>query len=301
MTQGLRPDQLDPAALAALGRLEVVSKWVVDGFLTGLHRSTRKGFSVEFAEHRPYQPGDDLRFVDWRIAARSDRWVVKEYEEETNLRAAVVVDHSRSMDWTGAPARLTKLAWANRLAASAALLLLRQRDAVGVVSFSDTVDAMIPPRARPSHWPRLLAALPDRGAGDGTAVAAALAAAARMVRRPGLVLLVSDLLTDPEPVGQAVRTLRAVGHAVLVLQVLDPVELELSIAGEALLEDPETAEQVPARPADLRDAYLETVAAATTEWRRLCGAAGATFHQAPTSQPFGLALRALLRERERLP
>ena len=279
----------------------MVARWIVDGFLTGLHRSTRKGFSVEFAEHRPYQPGDDPRFVDWRIAARSDRWVVKEYEEETNLRAALVVDASRSMDWTGAPTRLTKLAWANRVAAAAALLLLRQRDAVGLVRFAEVVEAMIPPRARMAHWPRLLAPLRDRGEGQGTGLAEALAQAGRMVRRPGLVLLCSDLLVDVEPVDRAIRTLRAVGHAVLVLQVLDPVEADLSLAREALLEDPETNERVPARPADLREAYRETVAQATAEWRRACGQSGAVFAQATTAQPFGVALRALLRARERLP
>src|SRR5918992_1666424 len=129
-----RADLLDPAMLAALGRIELVARWVVDGFMAGLHRSPRKGFSVEFAEHRPYQPGDDLRYLDWKIAARADRWVVKQFEEETNLRATVVLDVSRSMNWTGAPAgagrpvaetRLTKLAYAEQLVAAVSLLLLR--------------------------------------------------------------------------------------------------------------------------------------------------------------------------------
>ena len=124
-----RADLLDPATIAALGRIEVIARWVVDGFLTGLHRSPRKGFSVEFAEYRPYQPGDEPRMIDWKIAARSDRLVVKQFEEETNLRATIVLDVSRSMAWTGDPARLTKLAYAERLAAAIALLLLRQRDA----------------------------------------------------------------------------------------------------------------------------------------------------------------------------
>lgn len=301
MTTGLRPDQLDPAALAALGRLELVARWVVDGFLTGLHRSARKGFSVEFAEHRPYQPGDDPRTVDWRIAGRSDRWVVKEYEEETNLRAAIVLDSSRSMDWRGAANRLTKLAWATRTAAAAGLLLLRQRDAVGLVRYAAKVETVIPPRARLSHWPRLLAALGDAGTGEATATADALAQAGRLIRRPGLVLLVSDLLGDPAPVLSAVRTLRATGHAVLVLQVLDPVECDLTLAGESVLEDPEDGATVTARPEELRDAYRATVAEATAEWRRALGGAGARYLRATTDTPFGPALRALLRVREALP
>src|SRR5690349_3011510 len=112
-----RADLLDPAVLSSLGGLEIIARWVVDGFITGLHRSPRRGFSVEFAEHRPYQPGDDLRYLDWKIAARADRWVVKQFEEETNLRSLFLLDVSRSMDWTGAPGRLTKLAYAERLVA----------------------------------------------------------------------------------------------------------------------------------------------------------------------------------------
>src|SRR5690348_18133894 len=136
-----RPDLLDPATIAALGRIEIVARWIVDGFLTGLHRSPRKGFSVEFAEHRPYLPGDDLRYVDWKIAARADRWVVKQYEEETNLRATIVLDVSKSMDWRGAEGagRITKRAYAEQLTAALALLLLRQRDAVGLIRFDDAV------------------------------------------------------------------------------------------------------------------------------------------------------------------
>src|SRR5438094_713407 len=166
--QAPRADLFDPASLAALGRIEIVARWIVDGFLSGLHRSPRKGFSVEFAEYRPYQPGDDLRYIDWKIAARSDRWVVKQYEEETNLRASIVLDVSRSMDWSGArfrtsaaaPApgaedRLTKLQYAERLAAALALLLLRQRDAVSDVraAYRKTVDEVI------DEWRTMLGAL----------------------------------------------------------------------------------------------------------------------------------------------
>ena len=142
--RALRADLFDPASLAALGRIEIVARWIVDGFLAGLHRSPRKGFSVEFAEYRAYQSGDDPRYVDWKIAARSDRWVVRQYEEETNLRSTIVLDVSKSMDWSGvrmggpreSPSadRLTKLAYAERLTAALALLLLRQRDAVGLDS-----------------------------------------------------------------------------------------------------------------------------------------------------------------------
>src|SRR5437868_8228374 len=162
MEQQPRADLIDPVILAALGHIDVVARWIVDGFLSGLHRSPRKGFSVEFADYRPYQPGDDLRYVDWKIAARADRWVVKQYEEETNLRATLVLDVSRSMEWRGDPARITKRLYGEQLAAALTLLLLRQRDAVGLIRFDDAVRTSVPPRARTTQWRRIVAALSEQ-------------------------------------------------------------------------------------------------------------------------------------------
>src|SRR6478672_1253959 len=210
----LRADLTDPAALASLGHIEVVARWIVDGFLSGLHRSPRKGFSVEFAEFRPYQPGDDLRYVDWKIAARADRWVVKQYEEETNLRATLVLDVSRSMEWKGDAAQLTKRVYAEQLVAAMGLLLLRQRDAVGLIRFDDAVRTSVPPRARTTQWRRIVAALAEPAGGRASDLATALGQAARLVTRRGMVILVSDLLVDPPAVLQALRGLRAAGHDV---------------------------------------------------------------------------------------
>jgi uncharacterized protein (DUF58 family) len=294
-----RADLFDPASLAALGRIEITARWVVDGFIAGLHRSPRKGFSVEFAEHRPYLAGDDLRYVDWKIAARADRWVVKQYEEETNLRANVVVDVSRSMAWSGAPAtRLTKLAYADRLAAAIALLLLRQRDAVGLVRFDDTVRTAIPPRARTGQWRRIVAAFEDPGAGRASDAAAGLERAARLSRRPGLVVLISDLLMDVPAVERAVRTLRSAGHDVTVLHLLDPAERDLSFAGDALFVDPESGLEVPAAAAEVRDAYRATVDAAVAEWRSVLAGAGAGYELFLTDVPFGVPLRRAFAARE---
>src|SRR5262245_48348945 len=202
-TRALRADLFDPASLAALGRIEIIARWIVDGFMAGLHRSPRKGFSVEFAEYRPYQPGDDLRYIDWKIVARSDRWVVRQYEEETNLRASIVLDVSRSMDWTGAETRLTKLAYSERLVAALALLLLRQRDAVGLVRFDDRIRTAIPPRARTGQWRRVIAGLSDPGTGRASSAPQALDQAARLINRRGLIVLISDLLMDLPEVERA--------------------------------------------------------------------------------------------------
>src|ERR671922_1177894 len=165
-----RLDLLDPFEVSKLGGLEVITEGVVEGFLAGIHRSPRRGFSVEFAEHRMYQPGDELRYVDWKILGRNDRLYVKQFEEETNLRAMVVCDISRSMAWTGDPETvLPKLAYAQRLIAALTLILLRQRDATGLITFDDDIRSVTPPRARLSHWRQLLQILGSLEAGQGTA------------------------------------------------------------------------------------------------------------------------------------
>lgn len=296
-----RADLLDPAALAALGRLEVVARWIVEGFLTGLHRSPRKGFSVEFAEHRAYQVGDEPRHIDWRIAARVDRLVVKQYEEETNLRATLVLDVSRSMAWSGAPERLTKLAYAERLVAALSLLLLRQRDAVGLIRFDDRVRSSIPPRVRTGHWRRLIGALDDPGGGRESRAPAALEQAGRLIRRRGLVVLISDLLMDQEDVLRTARGLRAAGHHVAVLHIMDPSERELPGAADAIFVDPESEMAVPATVADVRAAYRETVAATLAEWRGELAAAGAVYEIVSTDAPFGVPLRHAFQARQHLP
>ncbi|MFI5230479.1 MAG: DUF58 domain-containing protein [Gemmatimonadales bacterium] len=300
-TRALRADLFDPASLAALGRIEIVARWIVDGFMSGLHRSPRKGFSVEFADYRPYQPGDDLRYIDWKIAARSDRWVVRQYEEETNLRASVVLDVSRSMAWTGAPARLTKLAYAERLTAALTLLLLRQRDAVGLVRFDDQIRSAVPPRARNGQWRRVVAALEEPGTGRASSAPAALHQAARLLTRRGLIVFVSDLLMDLADVEGAMRGLRAAGHDVTVLHIMDPAERELPSSGEAVFVDPETQLEVPASIADVRAAYKNTVEEVIDEWRTMFGAAGIGSAVVDTDAPFGVPLRRAFAARQQLP
>jgi len=296
-----RADLLDPATIAALGRIEVTARWIVDGFLSGLHRSPRKGFSVEFAEHRPYQAGDEPRHVDWKLAARADRWAVKQYEEETNLRATIVLDVSRSMAWSGAPVRLTKLAYAERLAAAIALLFLRQRDAVGLVRFDDIVRSSVPPRVRTGQWVRLVAALEEPGAGRASHAAQALEAAGRLIARRGMVVLISDLLMDSDDVVSTVRGLRHKGQQVVVLHILDPAELDLPSSNEALFVDPESGAEVAATVADVRAAYRATVRDALAEWRRALTSYGASYETVITDAPFGVALRRAFSARQEAP
>jgi uncharacterized protein (DUF58 family) len=256
---------------------------------------------VEFADQRPYQPGDDLRYVDWKIAARADHWVVKLFEEETNLRATIVLDVSRSMEWSGADARLTKLAYAETLCAALALLLIRQRDAVGLIRYDDKLRTVLPPRARTAQWKRFVASLGEPGGGKGSDGGRALADAARMVRRPGMVVLVSDLLMEVEEVVRSVRSLRSLGHDVTVLHIMDPAERTLGLLGEAVLVDPESGQEVPATMADVRDAYHATVEGAISEWRSVLAGAGAAYETVLTNAPFGVPLRRAFAAREKMP
>ena len=296
-----RPDLLDPATLASLGRIEVVARWIVDGFFTGLHRSPRKGFSAEFAEHRQYQAGDELRHLDWKIAARADRWMLKQFEEETNLAATIVLDVSRSMAWTGDPARLTKLAYADRLSAAIALILLRQRDAVGLIRYDEHVRSAVAPRARRGQWRRIVTALGDPGSGKATRAAEALTQAARLVRRRGMVILISDLLCDPTEVERPVRALRAAGHDITVFHVMDPAERELPGAGDSVYVDPESGLEVPAVPGDVRTAYRETVRETIEEWRVMLAGAAAGYELVMTDMPFAIPLRRAFAARQRKP
>jgi len=276
-----RIDLLDPAEVARLGGIEIVAPGVVEGFLAGIHRSPFRGFSVEFTEHRAYQPGDEPRYLDWKILARSDRLFVKQFEEETNLRAMLLVDASRSM------------ACADRLAAALALILLRQRDATGLITFDEVVRQVIPARVKTGQWMRLVRGLLDTPDGRGTAAQAALLHLTALLARRGLVVLVSDLLFDRTLALTALRYLRHRGHNVIVFHLMDPAEAELSGPPEVRFRDPESPASVVVRPRELARAYAETVRREVSAWRTACRRHGIGYHHVLTDLPFGMALRLL--------
>ena len=278
-----------------------MAREIVEGFLAGLHRSPHRGFSVEFAEHRMYQPGDDLRHIDWRVFGRSDRYYIKQFEEETNLRAYLLVDASASMAWTSAQDRLpTKLWYAKQLAASLALLLLRQGDTVGMIGFDEEIRSRVPPRGSRRHWYELVRTIIDVTASGRTDAGTALRDVAIRLRRRGMVILLSDLLVDPEATRLALHFLRHRGHEVLVFHLLDPGERELPGLGDARFVDPESGDELPVSVADLRSEYREAVAQALREWRDALVPQGIGYVVVETDQPMALALRAYLRKRERL-
>jgi uncharacterized protein (DUF58 family) len=295
-----RLDLLKPVEVAGLGGIEVVARGVVEGFLAGLHRSPFRGFSVEFAEHRPYQPGDEPRYLDWKVLGKRDRLYVKQYEEETNLRAMIVLDVSRSMRWAGdldrAPA---KLDYATRFAAALSLILLRQRDATGLILFDDGVRAVVPPRVRAGHWELLVRALASVEGEGGTAAEQALPRVLDLLKRRGMVVFISDLLLERETALRALRYLRHRGHHVTVFHLMDPAERDLHGPAEARYVDPESGSATVATAADLARAYRSTVERVVAAWRRACRTSGIAYHHVTTDTPFGHALRRAAESRAR--
>ena len=248
-----------------------------------------------------YQAGDDLRYIDWRMFGRSDRYYVKQFEEETNLRTYLLIDTSSSMAWTSAPGELPEKLWyAKQLAACIALLLLRQGDSVGVVAFDERLRALTPPRGGRRHWYDIVRAVSELEAHGPTEAAHALRDIAGRLRRRGLVVLISDLLVDPDATRLALRFLRHRGHEVLVFHLMDPGERELPQVGDARFVDPETEEELPIAVADMRREYREAVQQAVREWRATLTPLGIDYNLLETHQPMARPLRAYLRKREKL-
>ena len=289
---------LDPAVLARLGSMELKARTVVEGFLAGLHRSPYKGFSVEFAEYRQYLPGDDLSTLDWKVFARSDRHYVKKFEEETNLDCHVLLDVSASMAYRGS-APMSKLEYGSVLAGSLAFLMHRQRDATGLITFDDRIRFRLPAGSRAGHLHALLLALERLEPRSASDVGRPLTQLAEALVKRSLVVLISDLLDDPDTAVKGLRHLKSRGTDVIVFQVLDPNELTFPFRGAARFRDLESAEEVLADPRTVRTAYLQALAGLTLRFDRELRGAGIDYVQLDTSQPLDFALLAYLATRER--
>ena len=288
---------LDPAIVARLGTIDLKAKTIVEGFLTGLHRSPFKGFSVEFAEYRQYLPGDDLATLDWKIYARTDRHVVKKFEEETNLECHIMLDVSRSMGY-GSHA-VTKLEYASYLAGALAYLMNRQRDAVGLLTFDDHIRDLLPSSARPGHLKAVLLTLERLTLGTRTDIAKPLSDLVQAIRKRGLVVLISDLLDEPDRIIEGLKHFRYRGTDVVVFQVLDPDELSFPFERAARFRDLESDREVVAVPAAVRDAYKARLDAMVSNFRTVLGQNGIDYTLLDTSQPLELALLPYLQTRRR--
>jgi uncharacterized protein (DUF58 family) len=288
---------LKPSTLARLGSLELKARTIVEGFLTGLHRSPFKGFSVEFAEYRQYLPGDDLATLDWKVFARTDRYFIKKYEEETNLDCYILLDVSGSMGYGSG--ELTKLQYGSYLAAALAYLMHRQRDAVGLIAFDETITKMLTPSARAGHLSALLITLDRLALGARTDVAKPLNDLAEAIHKRGLVVLISDLLDDPDRVLEGLKHFRYRGTEVIVFHVLDPAELKFPFEHAARFRDTETRDEVLAVPRVVRDDYLKAMSDLQERYRRELRLAGIDYVTLDTSVPLDAALLAYLMTRRR--
>ncbi len=287
---------LKPEVLARLGSLELVARTVVDGVLTGLHRSPHFGHSQEFAEYRAYNDGDDLRFVDWNVYARTDRAYVKRFHGDTSMQLNLLVDASASMGY-GDP--VTKFDVARWLAASLAWLARRQRDALSLAIFDERLTDFQPPSTRPDSLPRALGLLHRAEPGAGTDLVAALASLRSSVRRRGLVVLISDLYAEPDEVLAGLQPFAHAGHDIAVFRVLDPGEIEPKLARTGALRDLESGNDVVVDPGFLQRGYRQRFDAHHEALDTACRRVGATLVTVRTDEPLDAALQAWLRVRER--
>lgn len=292
------PSYIDPQSLMQIKSLELRAKAVVEGVFNGLHRSPYHGFSVEFTEYRQYVNGDDLRYLDWRLYARSDRYYVKRFEDETNLRCHLLLDNSRSMAFGSLS--YTKSDYARTLAATLAYFLFTQRDAVGVLRFSDRVDEYIPARYRVGQLRQLLLSLEKHEQGTSTGMVSALEEAAERVRKRGLFVLISDFLTPVEELESRLAYLRAGRHEVAVFQILDPAERDFAFDEPALFLDAETGREVYVDPRAARAEYRERLQRHLDHVTACCRKLGIDVMQLSTDTPLERALLDFFQTRIRL-
>ncbi len=286
---------LRPEEISRISRLEVQARHIVEGFLSGSHRSPYLGQSVEFAQHREYAPGDDIRRIDWKVWAKTDRYYLKQYEEETNLRCTLLVDGSESMQFGSG--RISKFEYACSLAAALAYLLLRQQDAVGLVTFDQSIRAQVPTSSRKNHLHSVLAALAVEEPRQKTGLYDVLFEIARTRPKRGMVMLISDLFVDRNDLFRGLRLLRHRGHDVLIFHVLDDQELDFDYRGTTRFEGLEETGQLICDPRSLRDGYIQAVQRFLSEIRERCSRNVIDYQTIRTSQHLDAALAHYMNHR----
>jgi uncharacterized protein (DUF58 family) len=288
---------LDPSVLTGLSNLELRARVVVEGFLSGLHKSPHRGFSVEFNDYRQYQRGDDMRHVDWKLYARSDKMYIKQYEDETNVRCVILLDTSASMSYSSGS--MSKLNYGVTLASALAYFVNRQRDAVGLITFDDEVRNFIPPRCRQPHLMRILRTLSTLETGTQTNVVKPLTDLAVTLTKKSMVILISDMLDDEERIVGTLQNLRAMGHDVLTFQIMDSDELTFPFTEASEFIDMENNETYTTSPAAIREAYLENLNEFLEFCRKQCQSSGVDYCLLNTAEPLDEALSAYMTKRAR--
>jgi uncharacterized protein (DUF58 family) len=315
---------LDPRVISKLQNLELKARLVVEGFIAGLHKSPYHGFSVEFAEHRQYMPGDDLKYLDWKVLGRTDRYYIKQYEEETNLKSYLVLDASKSMQFASADSELkspagtfrklfkksvngngktgsvTKLEYSTYLAASLAVLMYFQKDAAGLVIYDEMLRSFLAPKATSQNLKLLLSQLAAVKPSGETNTASALNSVAERIKRRGLVIVFSDLFDDQDKVINALKHFRHKKNEVIVFQVLDPLEMSFAIDSPTIFKDIETSRELLSQPISIINSYKEAVKDFLDKYRKAFRSDNIDYVFMSTEQPFDAGLLAYLNKRKKL-
>jgi uncharacterized protein (DUF58 family) len=290
---------LQPQVAAQLSSMELRARLVVEGFITGLHRSPYHGFSVEFADYRQYMPGDDVRHIDWKVYGKTDRFFIKRFEEETNLKAYLVLDASKSMAYAS-EGNIKKIEYASYVAAALAHLMIEQRDAVGLTIYDTEIRTSLAPRATRSYLKQILIELARLEAANVTGTAQALDALAEHIHRRGLVIILSDLFDDPVKTMTAFKHFRHRGNEVVVMQILDPRERSFAFGGDARFKDMETGEIVSTQPWHIQKAYQDSMKEFLEYYQRQCRDNNIDYVLLDTATPFDKALFEYLNKRKKM-
>lgn len=290
---------LQPQTVAQFQNLELIARFVVEGFITGLHRSPYHGFSVEFAEYRQYRDGDETKNIDWRVFARTGKYYIKQYEEETNLRSTLVIDTSASMKYSS-KGNISKYEYACYLSAALATLMIKQRDAVGLAMYDTDVRKFMMPNSKPSFITQILKSLNEVEPTNQTHTAAALDSIAERIKRRGLVIIISDFFDDPDSVVNALKHFRHRGHEVLAFHTMDPREIDFKLGSGANFKDMETGEEIITQPYQIEKTYRSAVESYVDKLRKECLNHGIDYFLINTGEAFDKALKEYLTKRKKV-
>ena len=289
---------LEPEMVARLSNMSLRARLVVEGYIIGQHKSHFHGFSVEFAEHRAYGPGDEIRHIDWKLYGKTDRFFVKQYEEETNLRSYILLDTSRSMEYKSN--KISKLDYGNYLSAALAYLMINQQDGVGLTLFDNQIQTFIPPRSKPGHVKTILTHLDKTGSGKDTNVGIVLHEMAERIKKRGLIILISDLFDETENIINGLKHFRHNKQEIIVFHVMDRKELNFDFSNRTKFKDMETDEQITTEPWKIRKIYQQAIQSYQDELRLRCREQKIDYVPLFTDQNLDLALNEYLKKRQRL-
>ncbi len=296
--QGYRK-YLDPSVISKLNSLDLKARLVVEGFMVGLHKSPYHGFSVEFSEHRPYMQGDSLKDVDWKVYGKTERFFIKQYEEETNLKSYILLDTSKSMGYAS-EGNISKLEYASTFLAALSYMMIMQQDAVGLTLYSEKIDKYLPPKSTRGYLKQILMNLAEAKSSNKTNTAANLNSIAEKIKRRGLVIIVSDLFDDLDSILTALKHFRYQKNEVIVFQILDPMERSFSFGSDAVFKDLETEDEMTTQPYQIQKAYREAFNDFINKIKNECLNSNIDYNLIETSEPFDKALFNYIQKRSKI-